>query len=343
MGTHYNQLQLSERCEIYRLKADGKSLRQIGLDIGRSPSTVLRELRRNSKDTKAWSKGYLPERAEELAQRRRRWDCRFKLARQPALRVLVRNLLAMGWSPQQISGRLALEKHSTRISHESIYRYVYHRSAQKDYWHKLLPMRKNRRGRLRRGGLSPVHFIKKRVSIDDRPAHVDNRRQSGHWEADLMCFSKYGKVILMAHERTSRILLSRRMDTKAALPTRRCLQAMLAPLPKALRRTITFDNGSEFADHHVLRDNIGIKTYFCDSHSPWQKGGVENAIGRMRRQLPRKTELAKLSPRQLDTYIAKHNSTPRRCLNYRTPAEVFWHNQQLLRFKRESTWPPPRP
>ena len=340
MGTHYDQLSLSERCEIFRLRANGKSQSQIGREIGRSTSTISRELRRNSKDTKVWSKGYLPERAQKLTDRRRQWDGRYKMARQPALREHVGKHLAMGWSPQQISGRLALEESFMRISHESIYRYVYHQSAQKDYWHRLLPMRKNRRGRLRRGGISPVLSIKERISFTERPAAAADRKEPGHWEADLMCFSKYGQVVLVAHERTSRILLARRQPSKAADPVRRSLESMLKPLPESLRKTITFDNGTEFARHHVLRDRLGIETYFCDPHAPWQKGGAENSIGRLRRQLPRKTDLATLTPTQLDHVIAKHNSTPRRCLQYRTPAEVFWFNHELLHFKRETTFQP---
>ena len=138
MGKNYRQLGLDERIEINRLHLNGLSLRRIADFLGRASSTISRELRRNSKATKQWNGGYEPARADQLAQRRRRWDPRFKLSRQPALRGLVKDLLIMGWSPEQIAGRLAREHNSTIISHESIYRYIYHRSAQKDYWHKLL-------------------------------------------------------------------------------------------------------------------------------------------------------------------------------------------------------------
>src|SRR5882724_2294267 len=142
MGKHYDQLSLEERIEIYRLHAGGISRAKIAVAVHRHPATIGRELTRNGRRTKAWSRGYEPGRAQKLADRRRRWDGRFKLARQPDLLTIVESRLAMGCSPEQIAGRLALEHGHTRISHESIYRYIYHRSAQKDDLHRLLPCHK---------------------------------------------------------------------------------------------------------------------------------------------------------------------------------------------------------
>ena len=259
------------------------------------------------------------------------------MARQPDLRDRVRQLLAMGWSPEQIAGRLALEDASMRISHESIYRFIYHRVAQNDYWHRLLPNRKNRRGRLKRGGVSPLLHMKRRISIHERPAEVDDRRNPGHWEADLMCFTKRNQAVLVVHERSSRILLAARQTTKAAPVVLGRITRFLAQLPAELRRTMTFDNGTEFALHYKLGDTLGIKTFFCDPRAPWQKGGVENAILRLRRRLPRKSDLAAISARQLERIIANYNATPRRCLGFRTPAEVFWDILNPLHFNRETT------
>jgi IS30 family transposase len=339
MGTPYRQLCLTERIEIYRLHSAGKSLRMIASFLGRSASTISRELKRNSKPTKAWPGGYLPDRANRLAERRRRWDCRHKLARQPALRAVVHDRLAMGWSPEQIAGRLTRDNAPMRISHESIYRFIYHRSAQKDYWHRLLPKRKSRRGTLGRRGGSSVQRIKHRQSLHHRPLEALDRATPGHWEADLMLFAKYGQAVLVSHERHSRILLADRRPNKAAQGVADKLTAMLAPLPSRLRRTITFDNGTEFAFHHQLTERMGIKTFFCDPYAPWQKGGVENAISRMRRRLPRKSDLAQISQPDLDRMIADYNNTPRKCLGFRTPAEVFLAFLKPLHFKRDSTFP----
>lgn len=336
MGSCYGQLSLNERIEIYRLHGDGRSARWIAGFLGRSGSTISRELKRNSVPTKVWPGGYDAVRAQRLAERRRRWDCRFKLARQPDLRRLVRDRLAMGWSPEQIAGRLALEQRRTVISHESIYRYIYHRSAQKDYWHRLLPRAKSRRGRLGRRGGSPIRFFKDRRSIAERPPHVAARSSFGHWEADLMLFARYGQAVLITHERRSRLLLISRQPNKAAAPVARNLLGQFRSLPAALRRTCTFDNGTEFAEHWRLSEAIGMQTFFCDPHAPWQKGGIENAIGRLRRALPRKTDLALCSDENLNAYVRNYNNTPRKCLAFRTPEEIFSQILTTLHFNRDS-------
>jgi transposase, IS30 family len=323
MGQCYGQLSLEERIEIYRLRAAGESMRAIALALKRAASTVSREIRRNGLATKAWPGGYAPARAHRLTARRRRWDGRFKLARQPNLQNLVKDRLAMGHSPEQIAGRLTLEHGHTVISYESIYRFAYHRSAQKDYWHRLLPRRKSRRGRLGRRGGSAASGIKYRRSISERSADVADRTTPGHWEADFMLFAQYGQGLLVAHERQSRFtLLDRPPDRKAARTAKR-LATLLAPIPSPLRKTLTFDNGTEFALHYRLTHQLGLQTYFCDIRSPWQKGGVENVIGRLRRWLPRKTKLADLSGRHIETIVGAYNNTPRKCLDFKTPAEAF--------------------
>jgi len=323
MGEDYGQLSLEERIEIYRLHAAGKSRRSIATGLGRSASTISRELRRNSVRTKAWPGGYEPVRAHHLAERRRRWDCRFKLERQPDLRDRVRDGLAMGWSPEQIAGRLTLENGRTLISPESIYRFIYHRSAQKDYWHRLLPRAKHKRGRPGRLGGSMVDIIKHRRPLSERPAEVQDRQRPGHWEADFMLFAQCGQSILVAHERSSRFTIIQRPRDRKAQTTAQHLACMLMAMPQAMRRTITFDNGPEFAQHHQLADRIGIQTYFCDVRSPWQKGGIENAIGRLRRFLPRKTNLDAIDQASILAAAHQYNHTPRKCLDFKTPAEAF--------------------
>ena len=320
---HYEQLGLRERVVIELRRGQGWSMRQIGEELGRAACTISRELRRNAQPTKQWSGPYDGERAHELALRRRRWDARFKLARQPDLQALVRDGLAMGRSPEQIAGRLALEHGRTVISHESIYRFVYHHSAQKDYWHRLLPRAKSRRGRMHRGGGSPVSRLSRRRSLADRPAEAMDRATPGHWEADLMGFSKYGQYVLVTHERTSRLLGVERLPNKTAAAVRCRLSARLAVLPRSLRRSLTFDNGTEFALHYKLSCKLSLGTFFCDPHAPWQKGGIENAIGRMRTFLPRKSDLATIKPDQLRVLVERYNNTPRKCLAFKTPNEVF--------------------
>jgi IS30 family transposase len=321
MGQCYGQLSLEERVEIYRLVADGRSQNEIASALDRAPSTISRELRRNSRSTKVWAGGYEPVRAQQLAERRRRWDGRFKLARQPDLRDCVGKSLAMGHSPEQIAGRLALEHGRVIISHESIYRFIYHRAAQKDCWHRLLPRRKRTRGH--RPGRSPASLIKQRRSIIERPAEVEGRGTPGHWEADFMLFARCGQGLLVLHERQTRFNMVHQPLDRKAVRTARTIGRQLGKLPQAMRKTISFDNGNEFAEHHRLHRTLGVQTFFCDPHSPWQKGGVENSIGRLRRSLPRKTDLKLLTAADLKRHVQRLNDTPRKCLDFKTPAEAF--------------------
>jgi IS30 family transposase len=342
MAKSYEHLSLDERIEVYRMRKEGHSMRSIARTLGRDPSTISRELARNSEPTKAWSGGYEPARADRLAARRRRWDARFKLSRDDALREHVRGRLIVGWSPEQIAGGLRVQHGRSVISYESIYRFIYHRSAQCDYWHRLLPRHKSRRGRLAKRGGSPIKRIQDRVSIAERPLEVAGREMPGHWEGDLMLFQRHRQALLITHERQSRLLLARRQPGKAAAPVAKQLLRQFGALPRAMRRSLTVDNGTEFAQHYRLNRELRMATYFCDRHAPWQKGGIENAIGRMRRRLPRKTDLGALGPTALNRLVAAYNHTPRKCLGFRTPAQVFCAQLSVLHFKREcSFWRSP--
>jgi IS30 family transposase len=319
MGQRYEQLSLEE------------PLRQIAAALDRPPSTISRELKRNSGS----HVGYRPAYADQEA-RARRWSGS-RLERDDGLREAVLDRLAGGWSPEQIAGRLALEAGRKIISHETIYRFVYAqmKRTQDFSWRLYLPRAKTRRGwRGKRGG-SPASFIKERRPIGERPEAAKGRKAAGHWEADFMLFASYGQSLLVAHERSSRVTLLARTPNRKAAITADALGRLLMPMPQALRTTITFDNGTEFAQHHRLNRELGVDTFFCDPHSPWQKGGVENAIGRLRRYLPRTTNLDALTTRQLRNLASAYNHTPRKCLDFQTPAEAI--SNHLLHFKCEST------
>ena len=331
MGQIYAQLSLEERCAIARLREAGQSLRQIAAALDRPPSTVSRELKRNSGS----HVGYRPAYADQQA-RARRWSGS-RLERDDGLREAVLDRLADGWSPEQIAGRLALEAGGKVISHETIYRFVYAqmKRSQDFSWRLYLPRAKTRRGRRGKRGGSPASFIKKRRPIGERPEAANGRKAAGHWEADFMLFASYGQSLLVAHERSSRVTLLARTPNRKAAITADALGRLLRPMPQALKATITFDNGTEFAQHHRLHRELGVDTFFCDPHSPWQKGGVENAIGRLRRYLPRTTDLDTLTSRQLRNLASAYNHTPRKCLDFQTPAEAI--SNHLLHFKCEST------
>jgi transposase, IS30 family len=332
MGHRYNQLTLKERCDIARLSASGSSIRQIASALDRSPSTVAREMKRNI----SRQSGYEPAYADKQC-RARRWTGS-KLSRDKVLRHIVLSRLKQGWSPEQIAGWLKLERGQSVISYETIYRFIYGElNRTKNYsWRHYLPRAKAKRGYRGRKGGSPASFIRDRRSLDERPEEVNDRQGVGHWEADLMLFKNRKQVILSLHERYSRINLAVRLEGKHAQPVADAMIKMLAPLPPEWRQTVTFDNGTEFAQHYELHD-LNIETFFCDTYSPWQKGGVENAIGRLRRNLPRKTDLDGISEDRLTRIIQAYNNTPRKCLDFRSPAEVFWN--KLLHFKCEFTFP----
>ncbi len=323
----YRQLSLEERCEIARLRDAGRSIRQIAAALDRQPSTVSRELTRNRGSTV----GYKPAYAQAQTDARR-WSGS-RLERDDALREGVLDRLAGGWSPEQVAGRLALEAGVRVISHETIYRFIHAQMKRSNHvaWRRYLLRGKMRRGWRKTGG--PSRFAQHR-SIHERPPDVADRVTAGHWEADAVLFATPGQAILVAHERTSRLTLAVRAPSLKAEPTAATLIRLMRPVPRDLRRTITFDNGTEFARHHHLARQIGVDTFFCDPRSPWQKGGVENAIGRLRRDIPRKTNLDSLSKWALDTILARYNNTPRKCLGFQTPAEAFL---QPLHFKCEST------
>ena len=332
MGTKYDQLSVEERCEIARLHGEGRSIRQTAAALDRSASSISRELKRNS----GAMASYKPVHAQECAKARR-WKGS-KLERRKSLRQEVLAGLTRGWSPEQVCAALERQHGHRMIGPETIYRFIAAQIARhKDYsWRHYLPRAKSKRGRRgKKGGSSALH-IHGRVPIAQRPAGIEDRSVPGHWEADLMLFAKYGQAILALHERSSRLVLAVKPNGKAAKPIAAHIARLLEPLPAELRQSITFDNGTEFASHYELHP-LAINTFFCDPYAPWQKGGIENAIGRMRRKIPRKTDLATLSNSQLTSLVNAYNNTPRKCLDWNSPAEVFL--SQLLHFKRESTFP----
>lgn len=332
MGQKYHQISFEERCEVARLRAERRSVRQIAAALDRAPSSIAREVRRNS----GQNADYKPAYADQQG-RARRWKGS-KLDRDWVLREAVLGRLAQGWSPEQVVRRFARDNGARVISHETIYRFIHAQIARtKDYaWRHFLPRGKSKRGwRGRKGGSSTLHITQRRP-LSERPETAKDRQIPGHWEADLMLFNIYGQAILTLHERHSRLLIACRLHGKAAEPIAQSITDILAPLPPPWRQTVTFDNGTEFARHYELHA-LKIQTFFCDTHAPWQKGGIENANGRLRRTLPRKTDLAALSPERFEQLLLAYNNTPRKCLAFQTPAEVFWNH--MLHFKCESTFP----
>jgi len=306
MGKQYGQLDLDERIELSRLHEDGKARSEIAKMMGRHPSTIGRELKRNSLP----KGGYRPASADRIALSRCRR--RSRIERLSPLSAHIDDHLAMGWSPEQIVGRLRLEGSQHRVSHESIYRYIYRPKVRPKKLYRYLPRAKATRARR--------YFKRRRAplpgrrSIHERGQAIDERREFGHWEGDSLQFRTQRGHLLTLCERVTRFTLAVPLASKAAEATRQSLEGLFAQLPAAARKSITQDNGPEFAQNPKLEESLDMLAYFCDPHSPWQRGAIENTNGILRRDLPRKTELQDYSPNDIQDIVWAINTTPRKCL-----------------------------
>jgi IS30 family transposase len=318
MGTHYDQLDIDERYELYRLHEAGKAVREIGRLMGRSSSTISRELRRN-----ALPRGeYKPGSADRIALSR----CRrlSRIERLSLLRSYVGDSLAMGWSPEQIAGRLRLEGSEHTASVETIYRFIYRPAVRREKLHRFRPRAKATRGR--RTFKRRREPIPGRRSIHQRPQTVTLRHEFGHWEGDLMQFRTQRGNLLTLCERKTRFTLTAPLKTKLAAETGTEIIKVLGALPQGARKTVTFDNGGEFAQHQRLEAALGVVVYFCDPHSPWQRGTIKNINGILRRDMPKKSDITNYTAQDTSDITWAINSTPRKCLGYKTPAEAFLEN-----------------
>lgn len=316
----YKHLSSEERTLIAHYKEQGVSVSEIARRVKRHKATISRELRRNTNKS-----SYRPDTAEKryLARRKKLG----KLDINADLRAYVCNLLYEGFSPQTISDRLKnygdLEG-IVRVSFESIYRWIYRAPQKKEGYYKLLVHAHAKRGRRKR-----VHRgkIQDRTSIHERPEDVMTRQEAGHWEVDLISFRGNTQHILVIHERKTRYTATVKLKTKTAAETMQGLLTFFRKLPRNLLKSVTFDNGLEFAYHKEIQDNLKVMTYFCDVYASWQKGGIENMNGRLRRDLPRKTDIERLSEADLEQIILSHNITPRRVLMGKSPLEALAKEQ----------------
>src|SRR3954463_4169161 len=313
------------RRTLFRLTEARRPIGEIAARLGRHPSTIHRELGRNRfRDGDRGFCGYFPLNAQDLARRRR--QRRRKLAADPALREHVVERLQAGWSPQQIARRLKTEQtdDGASVCHETIYRHVYGPEGRRDGLYRHLPKARRRRGS-RYGRRPRSASIPRERWIENRPAEVGDREAFGHWEADLLIFRKeHGKAnVTSLVGRKSRFTFLLPNEDKRSAAVVAGIADALRPLPGDARRTITFDRGGESAGYAVLDRDLAVEAYFCGPHSPWQKGGVENLNGRARRFLPRESPPEALGRIRLHLLADRLNDTPRRCLGYRPPREVF--------------------
>jgi transposase, IS30 family len=322
MERTYRHLTFEERRTLFRLLNAKLPVDTIAAQLGRHRSTLYREIARNEfREVKEY-RGYYPLTAEDSARRRRRRQR--KLVKDGSLREHIVEKLALCWSPEQIAGRLKLAGEDSRLCHETIYQFVYSPEGRALELHRHL-LRATRLRRRRFGRKPRSLKIPLARTIAQRPTEVSRRQVIGHWEADLLIFQRaHGKANLTSLvERKSRLL---RLVANADRQSRNVIGAIgeaLRPLPATARQTITFDRGSEFLGYEQLARRHGVDSYFCDPHAPWQKGTIENANGRLRRYLPGELDPSRLTLAELQAIEDRMNTTPRKCLGFRTPAEVF--------------------
>lgn len=314
--SRYKHFSYEQRVTLARMLDEGASKAAISEKLERSVSTINREIRRNSnKDGR-----YNPGTAQNRYEARRQRGC--MLDRIAALGEFVVDMLHENWTPEQIAGWLKAgnEKGLPCVSHETIYAWLYAPAQRARKLWKLLPMRRAKR-RFRPARKARL-LIPGRKSIDDRPNCVDDRVEGGHWEGDLM-ICKRTRPVLVLKERKSRFTIIARLKSKNAEDTAKVIMKVFRQLDPALRRSITFDNGTEFARHTLLREALGMATWFCDAYASWQKGAVENMNGRLRRDLPRRIDIDAMNDEDLADINLMHNLTPRKCLDFKTPAQAL--------------------
>ena len=337
METTYQHLQPEERITLASLKAQGYSIRAIGAFMKRSPSTISRELARNSD-----AQGYGSKAAQCSYQRRQRTASPApKLHADGVLWHLVTQMLIWNWSPQQISSTLkAMHPHdpSRQVSHETIYNaiYAYPRGELKKQLIGLLRQGRSLR-RPRSGGKDRRGQIPEMVSIHVRPPEVDDRIMPGHWEGDLIKGAGNKSAIGVLVERSSRMVLLCKMPDASAASALAAFTAKLNLIAAPLRQTLTYDQGKEMAYHRELAKNANIKVYFCDPHSPWQRGSCENTNGLLRQFLPKGTDLSVHDQDALDSIADLMNNRPRMTLDWKTPYQTFAGFMQAIAEKAQAT------
>jgi IS30 family transposase len=322
----YTHLNLEERKKLYVMKRDKKSMSEIAIELGRAKSSLYRELARNAADSEI---GYLPDEANNMAKERKA-KLVPKLEKQPEFKKVIIEQLKDGWSPEVIAGRGKLEAFPFMVSHETIYQFIYGIEGQKLKLYKFLLRAKSKRGLLH-GRKPQKSKIPDRISIHDRPKQIATREEFGHMEGDLTFFKDNQSTNLgVVVERKTRLVRLVKNESKHASVVMKGVFNVLAKLPDFARRSITLDNGMEFVRHTILRKFMNVDTYFCDKHSPWQKGQVEQTNAMLHRYLPKKSNLKEVSDEQIKIVEKKLNNRPRKCLGFKTPNEMF--NEQLSNF-----------
>jgi IS30 family transposase len=328
VGASEHRLHFEDRELISRGLAGGQSARAIARELGRAPSTVTREISRCGGRRRYRALG-----AHRRALAAARRPKPSKLTGAPKLRAAVEASLVQGWSPQQISARLRIdhpEDAQMRISHETIYRSLYIQSRGELRRQLTENLRTKRTKRRARGsGLGARGKIKGMVPISERPPEVEDRAVPGHWEGDLLV-GAYGRsfIATLVERQTRYVMLAGLGNDGTTEHVIAALKERIRDLPRHLAQSLTWDQGKELSAHARFSEETGLDVYFCDPHSPWQRGSNENTNGLLRQYLPKGADLAARSQVELDAIATQLNGRPRQTLGWMTPAEKM---EELLR------------
>lgn len=309
----YRVLSPEERGEIMIGLRNEESIRSIAFRLNRNPSVISRELKTNSTEDEMYQSYWA-----QMRSNKRRRECRQKERIQdPIIRQYMQEKLKADWSPEQIAGRIKIDIPGKRISHETIYQYIFKKDRSLVKY--LLCGRKTRKKR--KNKRTKRVMITCRTGIEERPIEINNRSEYGHWEADT-AVSKQSKAALMVlQERKLGLTILQKIPRCAPEEMKAALIDSLCDFPANMRQSITFDNGQENRKHYELHSEIGVKTFFCNPYSSWEKGSVENAVGLTRRKWPKKTDYALISDEEIAMLEYQLNTRPRKRLGYLTPME----------------------
>jgi transposase, IS30 family len=313
---NYTHLTVTDRRRLYVFFEMGLSMTKIAKRLSKHRSTLYRELNRNKEP-----EGYFPVVAHQKTQARSEQNRTQKLRKNGILRDYIVRSLKKGWSPEQISGRMKYQKVNFYACPETIYQFIY--STKNKALYHYLAYKKTRRQRHYARKKQACRYGKIRL-ITQRPEEVATRQRFGHWEGDTIQFKDVKeKVVTTLVERKSRLVYLIKNNSKHSRGVMSKISDQFNTLPKKMFKTITFDQGIEFADYRYLEQETTGKVYYCETHSPWQKGSNENMNGRLRWYLPKDADIAKITQEDLDQLAKKMNHCPRKCLGFKTPHELF--------------------
>lgn len=315
----YTQLTQEQRYQIHAFLKAGFTQKSIAGEIGTHPATISREIRRNRSQ-----RGYRPIQAHQNAMNRRFNKSKPRI--DASVWGLVEHLIKKDWSPEQISGRLSIER-GIAVSHEWIYLYIYQDKQLGGDLHTHLRCQKKRRKRY--GQQDRRGRIPHRVGIDERPAAVDQKNRIGDWEGDTLIGKGHRGVVASLVERKTQYTVLAASKTKQARPVRQSIERALVPYKNRVH-TITYDNGLEFAEHQRMAQTLSAKIYFAHPYASWERGLNENTNGLIRQYLPKSNRLESVTDKELNHVMNRLNHRPRKSLGFKTPYELFFKQRTQL-------------